>query len=413
MSNFRLQTLSIVGATALAAIVASPVAAQEAESNNKASTSLKIDFLDAAYMPGPNQVYVSGHYGLIGKIEVTDSGAKVSRVANTPNADFTAMERVTDTEVLIGGSTGKLFRFDGESVTEVAQLSEYEEPILDIAANGQNVWVVGARGLISRSTDGGQNFEEVEIRDVTLPKTEFPGAQTADWYFGVSNLDSETIEFTAFKDGKPAVDEEDYIMYPDEGFVQFQSDLDMDPPPSVAFKFNPGPPFRAGDVSWNVALLSDNTVTLCGEFGMILQSYDNGETWIRRDTEIVPREPEPAYWMTGVQKGSEVWLGGAAGVSQRSTDGGETWTDNPKPGREGIFGITLTEDNSPVISGAVGLIGTMVGDDWKVADRTALKLLSWLRTPVSLPDGSILVTGGRAAAIRFKDGEFQRVPVSY
>ena len=203
MSNFRLQTLSIVGATALAAIVASPVAAQEAESNNKASTSLKIDFLDAAYMPGPNQVYVSGHYGLIGKIEVTDSGAKVSRVANTPNADFTAMERVTDTEVLIGGSTGKLFRFDGESVTEVAQLSEYEEPILDIAANGQNVWVVGARGLISRSTDGGQNVEEVEIRDVTLPKTEFPGAQTADWYFGVSNLDSETIEFTAFKDGKP------------------------------------------------------------------------------------------------------------------------------------------------------------------------------------------------------------------
>ncbi|MGB1884847.1 MAG: WD40/YVTN/BNR-like repeat-containing protein [Gammaproteobacteria bacterium] len=400
-----------VGAALAATLTLSPVIAQESAAGGAPSTSLRSDFLDAAFMPGPGQVYVSGHYGMVAKLDVGDDAAKITYVPDTPNADFTALVRLNDSEALIGGSTGRLYHFDGNAVTEVAELSEYEEPILDIAASGDSVWVVGARGLVQRSTDGGKTFEEVEIREVTQPKIEFPGAQPADWYFGVSNLDVDTVEFTAFKGGEPAVDEEDYIMYPDEGFVQIQQDLDMDPPPSIAFTFSPGPPFRAGDVSWNVVMLDGNNVTLAGEFGMILQSTDNGETWIRRDTEIVPREPEPAYWMTGVQQGEQIWLGGAAGVSQRSVDAGATWTDNPKPGREGIFGITLSNNNQPIIAGAVGLVGTLKDGDWQLADRTALKLLSWLRTPVALPDGSVLVTGGRASAIRYKDGSFSRIPV--
>ncbi|MEQ8230432.1 MAG: hypothetical protein RKL32_01855, partial [Gammaproteobacteria bacterium] len=65
-----------------------------------------------------------------------------------------------------------------------------------------------------------------------------------------------------------------------------------------------------------------------------------------------------------------------------------------------------------VIAGAVGLIGFLEDGKWQLADRTRLKLLSWLKTPVVMPDGSLLIMGGRATAIRYKDGEFQRVPVS-
>ncbi|MEQ8493055.1 MAG: hypothetical protein RLW42_02430, partial [Gammaproteobacteria bacterium] len=371
----------------------------------------RFDFLDAAYLPGLDRIAVAGLHGLVGLIEVGDGTATLELVEGRPDKDFTALAQVGDDSALLGTSTGHLYRFDGKKATEIAALSEYNEPILDIDAGQAGIWVVGARGLVARSTDG-ENFETVEIRDVTQPMTTFPGAQPADWYFGVSNVDLESVEFTAFVNGEPAVEEEHYIMFPDEGFVQFQTQLDMDPPPSIAFKFNPGPPFRIGDVSWNVVMVEGSTVTLAGEFGMVLQSTDNGETWVRRDTSFVPREPEPAYWLAGAQEGETLWLTGAAGVSQRSTDGGATWIDNPKPGREGIFGITLMENKTPVIAGAVGLIGFLEDGKWQLADRTRLKLLSWLKTPVVMPDGSLLIMGGRATAIRYKDGEFQRVPVS-
>ena len=44
-------------------------------------------------------------------------------------------------------------------------------------------------------------------------------------------------------------------------------------------------------------------VTIAGEFGMILQSDDFGETWVRRDAEVVPHEPEPAYWLAAISVG--------------------------------------------------------------------------------------------------------------
>ena len=104
-------------------------------------------------------------------------------------------------------------------------------------------------------------------------------------------------------------------MYPDEGFVQFAVDFDETPAPTVEFIFNPGPPFRIGDVSWNTVLYDGKKVTVAGEFGMILQSTDDGETWVRRDGSVVKGEPTPAYWITGNQEGDRMTLAGAAGVS--------------------------------------------------------------------------------------------------
>jgi len=391
--------------------------AQDSASNGAGSTDVAtapsttfIDVMDADYLKGMGQILVAGQHGTVGLVELNDSAALLTLVKNTPNVDFTSLHAISDKEALLGSSTGMLYKFDGENVSEIAQLSEYDEPILDIASDGKSVWVVGGRGLIYRSTDMA-NYEEVIIDEVTLPVTEFPGGFPADWYLGVSNLDTDTLKFSANVGGQPAVEEEDYILYPDEGFIQFQKELDMDPAPTVASKFAPGPPFRKGDVSWNVVMLNQGRVTLAGEFGMILQSDDGGNTWIRRDSEIVPREPEPAYWMAGYQRGDEVWLTGAAGVNQKSMDNGETWEDNPKPGREGIFGVVLTQDGTPVISGAVGLIGTLKGDEWTLADRTELKLLSWIKTPVELPDGRLLVLGGRGTAILVDNGSVSRIPL--
>jgi hypothetical protein len=370
-----------------------------------------VDVMDAGYLPVQERVIIAGLHGIVGLLEVAPEAATLSLIPGAPSVDFTSLKVVSETNVLLGSSTGMLYRYDGNEFSEIQQVSEYNEPILDIESNESGIWAVGGRGMITKSTDG-VNFEEVTIDEVTLPLIEFPAGFAADWYIGVSNLDSDSLEFKATVKGKPAVDGEDYILYPDEGFVQFQTELDMDPAPTIKTKFAPGPPFRRGDVSWNTVMLNGSVVTLAGEFGMILQSYDSGETWLRRDTQVTPREPEPAYWMAGVQNGKTAVLVGAAGVIKSSADSGVTWEENIKPGREGIFGVSLDKNDAPVISGAVGLIGSMSQDgEWALADRTELKLLSWIKTPVTMPDGSLLVLGGRGTAIKVADGKMSRLPI--
>ena len=395
---------------ALMAMVLGQIGTSFAEGENEIDTStMKIDFMGAIYLP-ESGVVVAGHNGMVGVLDINGEDATLTKIEQVPNEDFTAIQKISESEALIGASNGKLFRFDGASVEFVAKVSEYEEPVLDIGHRDGVTWVVGARGMVARSKDA-KEFEILDIQDVDMPRVNFPGGQPADWYLGVQNLDTETLSFKANVNGKPAIEDEHYLLYPDEGFIQVHEQLDMNPPPSVASRFAPGPPFRGGDVSWNKVMLTKGIVTLAGEFGLIIQSADGGDTWVRRNSKIVPREPEPAYWMSGMQNGNNLWLAGAAGVNAYSQDNGKTWRNNIKPGREGIFGVALANDGTPVITGAVGLIGQFKNDDWELADRTELKILSWLKNPVSLPDGSLLVLGGRATAISLKNGEYSKITV--
>ncbi len=373
-------------------------------------TSLVIDLMDGAYMPGHESLLVTGPHGLVGKLKIGAEKATLVPDKNVTLTDYTVLARVSDTEVLLGSGIGHLYFYDGAELQDLGAMSEYPEPILDIDTGGNHTWAVGARGIVVKSTDN-RSWEPVEIRDVEQPQIALPGVHAGEWYFGVSNIDTESFKLTAYVNGEPAVADEHYVLYPDEGFMQIVEPFDVDPMPSVSFIFNPGPPFRAGDVSWNIVLAEDDKVTLAGEFGMVIQSTDGGETWTRRDAVITDKEPQPPYWIAGTQRGDLMELAGAAGISTASSDGGVTWTRNPVPGREGIFGVTLLDDGTPLIAGAVGLIGTLDGQEWSLADRTELKLLSWLKTPIEMPDGSVLVLGGRSTLVRYKDGTWMRIPV--
>ena len=373
---------------------------------------LVIDFLDGAYVPGAGGIMVTGAHGLVGLLKMNDQGAEFTRYPNIPNEDFTALERWSDTEVLLGTSDGKVYLFDGKTATEVGKISEFNEPVLDIAAANGTAWAVGGRGMLANTKDG-KTWSPIEIPEVTQPQMTFPGTEPGEWYFGVSNLKMDSLVLNATVGGKPVVVDTDYTLYPDEGFIQFITTLDTAPPPTIDFKFAPGPAFRPGDVSWNVALFDGTKLTIAGEFGMILQTTDGGQNWIRRDSLLTPREPEPPYWIAGTQKGSNIYLAGAAGVMRASADGGATWAQLPAPSAEGVFGVAVTSAGQPAVAGAVGLIGILNGPEWTIADRSELQLLSWIRTPVEMPDGRLVMLGGRATVIAFKDGKWARVPVAF
>ncbi len=371
---------------------------------------LVIDFIDGAYLAGAGGIVVTGAHGLVGLLKIEGKGAVLTRYPNIPNEDFTTLERWSDNEVLLGTSDGQVYLFDGKTATEVANLSEHNEPVLDIAAANGTAWAVGGRGMLANSKDG-KTWTTVEIAEVTQPQLTFPGTEPGEWYFGVSNLNMDSMVLNATVAGKPAVADTDYTLYPDEGFIQFINTLDSAPAPTIDFKFAPGPAFKPGDVSWNMVLFDGTNLTIAGEFGMILQTPDGGQTWVRRDSLLTPREPEPPYWMAGTQKGSNLFLAGAAGVVRTSADGGVTWAQLPSPSAEGLFGVTVLDSGQPAVAGAVGLLGVMQGSEWAIADRSELQLLSWLKTSVAMPDGTLIMLGGRVTVIGLKDGKWTRIPV--
>ncbi|HMM75199.1 MAG TPA: YCF48-related protein [Gammaproteobacteria bacterium] len=401
--------LAAIGNTLILAAIATPALAAREEVVDR-RTPLVIDFMDGDYLASLDGILVAGPHGLIGTLKFGEEGVELKQLEGGGLTDFTALEKVDDKTVLLGSSTGHLYSFIDGKLTDLGKITEYDEPVLDIAVSGTKGWAVGARGMLARSDDL-QKWETVTISEVTQPPIALPANTASEWYFGVSNLVMDSVQFTATKGGQPPVVDTDYTIYPDEGFMQVMSDLDTDPAPTITFKFAPGPAFRAGDVSWNVVMFEGDNVTIAGEFGMVLQSTDNGGNWVRRDAVITPKEPEPPYWIAGAREGNTMLLAGAAGAIRRSTDGGMTWETLPAPSAEAIFGVSVLDGGKPAIAGAVGMMGTLEDGKWKLADRSALQLLSWLRTPVEMPDGSLVILGGRSTVIRMKDGELSRVPV--
>jgi len=408
--NYRWKNSAVLTAMVALSIAFAPLALAEKPAQPIARLPTLVDFLGAANLPGLGGIAVAGRYGMVGLLKLEGDTLKLHRLENPPKEDFTAVTRLSDSEALVGSSIGNIYLYDGSTLTKLVKLSEYQEPVLAMTALDGKAWAVGGRGMIAKSPDG-KTWEELEISGVIQPPIAWPAGHQGDWYFGAMNIDPDSVKFTANVGGKPAVPDEDYELFANEGFLQNTSDLDMDPVPTIEFKFSPGPPFRPTDVTWNAVLNDGKTVTIAGEFGMVLQSVDDGETWTRRDPTIVDHEPDMAYWLDGVQAGDNIFLAGAAGVNSVSRDGGITWSVQPRPANEGIFGITLLDSGEPLIAGAVGLIGKFDGSEWALGDRTRLKLLSWLKNPVSLDDGSVLMLGGRSTAVSFKDGTWTRVPV--
>ncbi|NNL84304.1 MAG: hypothetical protein HKP27_01565, partial [Myxococcales bacterium] len=145
-------------------------------------------------------------------------------------------------------------------------------------------------------------------------------------------------------------------------------------------------------------------ITAAGEFGLVLQSADGGETWVRRNAALSPRDPDTPYWIASTGRDDTILLVGAAGAVQQSNDRGVTWTKWPQPaGTAGVFGAYLARGASPLIVGAVGLLGEGDGGDWRLVDRSALQLYSWLKPILVLEDNTLLSLGGRGSCV-FRKG---------
>ena len=368
-----------------------------------------VDIIGADYFAAVNKVLFVTHDGEIGTINLVGDEARTQMLAHLPGVDFTTLAIANNNMALIGSSDGFLYGFDGKSLSKIIQFKSFDEPIMDISVGPVEIWLAGARGLIARSAKG-VDWELVEIAAITQPPMAFPKGKLGNWYLGVANIDAASFRLTGTVDGRAPVPEQDYRLYPEEGMVEMLHPLDEQTDTLVSFEFRPGPPFRAGDISWNAVLQGNGRITLAGEFGLIAQSMDDGKTWIRRNGYVTSEEPAPAYWIAGVARNDHMVLVGAAGAVASSPDGGTTWTRLPVPGKEAAFGVHIDADETINVAGAVGLVARLEQGKWLTIDRSQENLYSWLKSFVELEDGRLLLLGGKSTALtRGAEDKWSRV----
>ena len=365
------------------------------------------DVVAAADLGQDGAVLIAGEFGLVGVLRQDGEQVELELVPNEAREDFVSAVALDDGEALLGTASGSIFRYSRGAVERVDNIHEHDDSVLSLAVQRgedgaiQTVWAGGARGLLARSDDGGETWRDAAPEIVRQPPLALPDTARRTWYVGVANIVPESVELRASSGGARLVPDRDYDIerFLEDGTLTLHVSLDASPAPTLAFDFVPGPPFQAGDYTINSIATVGDTVTLVGEFGMILQGDGEGG-WERRNGQLSPRPPEAPYWIHLVGRGDTLLLVGAAGAVTRSDDGGQTFHRVTVPVEDaGVFGAYLGAGEEIVVAGAVGLLADFRDGAWSFADRSRLDVYSWLKTLLPREGGGLLGLGGRGNCV--------------
>ncbi len=425
----RVHRSHLMGAAALAVAlmwVAAPAVAVENEFGDTAEWqewidggyrdpfNFRDDIVAAAMLANSDKVFVAGEFGLFGLLSVNGDKGEIELIETEWREDLVSVVALQDGTGIAGSAGGSIFQFKDGKVDRVAEL--HNDSVLglgierDASGNDAAIWAGGARGLLAKSTDGGVTWSKVAPETVYQPAIPFGATHAGRRFLGVGNIDPESFVLDARVGGRKAEAGRDYTITFEDGVIEVLNDLDASPEPTISFDFAPGPPFQAGDFTMSAVVTQGSTITMAGEFGLVLQSTDSGGSWTRLDGEVFDGEPRQAYWINGIARGDTISLVGAAGAIRISEDGGKTWESKSQPsGDNGVFGVYLDDGGKMVVAGAVGMLADYDGDDsWTFADRTELSVYSWVKTLLPQEGGGLLALGGRGNCVLRTDGDWER-----
>ena len=244
-----------------------------------------------------------------------------------------------------------------------------ESLLLDGAAAGSRLVVVGERGHILVSTDDGTSWTQAEVPTRALLTAVHMHDERTGWAVGHDAVilrtgdggETWTLVHQAPEEELPLLD----VWFRDE-----------------------------------------HTGFAVGAYGYFLATEDGGETWTPRAISeddfhlnaLVPTA-EPGQES---QRSRRLYIAAEAGVAYRSDDGGATWRELPSPYAGSWFGGLALDENRVLLA---GLRGHMFrsddgGDTWtEVTTGTQATLTG----AISLPSGSIVVTGLEGSVLTSED----------
>jgi len=354
-----------------------------------------------------NEFFVGGYRGFFGIITINDEVAVFSKIKAPLAMDIEVVKALSSTKAVIGTSKGDIYQYADGKLSYIKTLSEHNEPILDMAVRGQEVWAVGPRGLIAYSSDEGGSWRLVPLGLVTKHVT-LPSNSKGVWYLGAFNIEADSFVFNAKVNGKKAVDDEDYYLDANGGSIEIVNALDESSDLSISFKYSPGPQFQAGDVTLNTVTYVGNSILVAGEFGTVIKQGKDG-VWNSVYEDINDKEINAPYWNASDSNGSNVALVGAGGVVSVSSDNGESWVPYNMKSDNGLFSVSISDDKKLMVAGAVGTIATHDKHKWVMVDRTTLHLVAWAKPIVTFNKNSKLVGGGRGTLLLYKNDTWSKL----
>jgi len=225
--------------------------------------------------------------------------------------------------------------------------------LLDAAVAGYAIVAVGERGLVQRSSDGGSSWRTI---DSGVPRT----------LCAVTFAD----ERTGWAAGHGAI-----ILRTSDGGKSWQHQFTGDDVES---------PFL------DIIALTGGHVIAVGAFGMYYESHDAGATWEQR---WVLDEDAHLNRITQTRDGT-LWLAGEFGTLLKSTDQAETW-DILSTGEDGsLYGVLPLTNGDLLAYGLRGRIyrSTDGGETW---ERSKTPGTGLLMTGIELASASTILVAGQ------------------
>ena len=247
-----------------------------------------------------------------------------------------------------------------------------ESLLLDGAAAGERLVVVGERGHVLVSTDGGASWTQSRVPTRALLTAVHLHDERTGWAVGHDAVilrtgdGGETWEIVhhAPEEERPLLD----VWFRDE---------------------------RHG-----IAV---------GAYGYLLATGDGGDTWTSRAIS------EDDFHLNAIAPagGDRLFIAAEAGVAYRSDDGGATWHELPSPYSGSWFGALPLDEDRVLLAGLRGHLfrSEDAGETWT---RVPAETRATLTGAVRLPSGAVLVTGLEGTVLTSGDDgrsvSFTRLP---
>ena len=250
-----------------------------------------------------------------------------------------------------------------------------ESLLLDGAAAGSRLVVVGERGHVLVSTDDGASWTQAEVPTRALLTAVHMHDERTGWAVGHDAVilrtgdggETWTLVHQAPEEELPLLD----VWFHDE-----------------------------------------HTGFAVGAYGYFLATEDGGETWATRAISeddfhlnaLVPVADRTAGSTESRRPPSQrLYIAAEAGVAYRSDDGGKTWRELPSPYAGSWFGGLALDGNEVLLTGLRGHLFRSEdgGETWtEVVTGTQATLTGAIR----LPSGSIVITGLEGSVLTSEDG---------
>ena len=240
-----------------------------------------------------------------------------------------------------------------------------ESLLLDGAAVGSRLVVVGARGHVLVSTDAGASWTQAEVPTRVLLTAVHMHDERTGWAVGHDAVILRTGDGGATWSLVHQAPEEELPL------------LDVW--------------FRDADTGFAV-----------GAYGYFLATGDGGETWIPRTVSENDFHLNALVPVAGPAS-QRLFIAAEAGVAYRSDDGGATWRELSSPYAGSWFGGLALDEDQVLLAGLRGHLFRSAdgGETWtEVATHTRATLTGAVR----LPSGRIIVTGLEGSVLTSDDG---------